>query len=63
MQQREGTWTTRTPLEALLARTDDAALDYVTDQLLAGRDLDQPPAQDTPAAGATEAAAEPVEAG
>ena len=44
MQQREGTWATRSALESLLARTDDAALDYVTDQLMSGGDLSQPPA-------------------
>jgi tRNA-dihydrouridine synthase 3 len=43
MQQRESTWVTRSPLEALLARSDDAALDYVTDQLMAGGDFSQPP--------------------
>lgn len=43
MQQREGTWATRSPLEALLARSDDAALDYVTDQLMVGGDFSQPP--------------------
>lgn len=43
MQQREGAWRTRSPLEALLARSDDAALDYVTDELLSGGDLSQPP--------------------
>ena len=63
MQQREGTWATRSPLEALLARTDDAALDYVTDQLLNGGELSEPPAENNPAAGNTEAAPEPVEAG
>lgn len=45
MQEREGVWTTRSPLEALLARTDDAALDYVTDELLSGGDLSNPPAK------------------
>jgi len=44
MQTRESAWTPRSPLEALLARTDDAALDYVTDELLHGGDLGQPPA-------------------
>ncbi len=43
MQQRESSWTPRSPLEALLARTDDAALDYVTDQLLDDGDFTQPP--------------------
>ena len=44
MQQREGAWAHASPLEALLARTDDAALDYVTDELLSGGDLSKPPA-------------------
>jgi tRNA-dihydrouridine synthase 3 len=43
MQQRESAWEPRSPLESLLARTDDAALDYVTDQLLADGDLSSPP--------------------
>ena len=43
MQQRESAFEPRSPLEALLARSDDAALDYVTDRLLAGEDLDGPP--------------------
>lgn len=43
MQGREPAFVARSPLEALLARTDDAALDYVTDQLLDGGDLDGPP--------------------
>lgn len=50
MQQREGTWATRSALEALLARSDDAALEYVTDQLLAGGDLSDPPPVATVAA-------------
>jgi len=43
MQQREPTFEPRTPLEALLARSDDAALDYVTDELLNDGDLSRPP--------------------
>jgi tRNA-dihydrouridine synthase 3 len=43
MQTRESTFVPRSPLEALLARTDDAALDYVTDQLIDGQPLDAPP--------------------
>ena len=43
MQQREASWTPRSSLEALLARTDDTALDYVTDQLLDGGDLGEAP--------------------
>lgn len=44
MQQRESLFVPRTPLEALLARTDDRALDYITDELLAGGDFSRPPA-------------------
>lgn len=43
MQQREGSWNARSPLEALLARTDDAAIDFVTDELLRNGDLSAPP--------------------
>jgi tRNA-dihydrouridine synthase 3 len=43
MQTRESAFAPRSPLEALLARTDDAALDYVTDQLMSGGGLDAPP--------------------
>ena len=43
MQERDSAWATRSPLEALLARSDDAALDYVTDELLNGGDLSGPP--------------------
>ena len=42
MQQRESVFVPRSPLEALLARTDDAALDYVTDELLSGGDFSKP---------------------
>jgi tRNA-dihydrouridine synthase 3 len=45
MQQRESAFTPRSPLEALLARTDDAALEYVTDQLLEGGNFASPPAR------------------
>lgn len=61
MQEREGTWTARSPLEALLARSDDAALDFVTDQLLAGGDLANPPATRAPST--ADADANLVEAG
>ena len=37
----------RSPLEALLSRHDDAALDYVTDELIDGGDLAHPPAPGT----------------
>lgn len=40
MQQREDSPALHTPLETLLARADDAALDYVTECLLAGVPLD-----------------------
>lgn len=40
MQGREPSPLIRSPLEALLARHDDAALDYLTDSLLDGRALD-----------------------
>ncbi len=42
MQQRES-FEPRSPLDALLARNDDAALDYVTDQLLDAGDFAAPP--------------------
>jgi tRNA-dihydrouridine synthase 3 len=44
MQQRESAFVPRSPLEALFARTDDAALDYITDQLLDDGSLEAPPA-------------------
>jgi hypothetical protein len=53
MQQRESVFAPRDTLEDLLSRSDAAALDFVTDRLLAGGDLDDAP----PAAGA---AHEPV---
>ena len=43
MQQRESSFVPRSPLEALLARHDDAAVDYITDELLDGGDLSSPP--------------------
>ena len=61
MQQRESAWMPASPLEGLLARTDDAALDYVTDELLAGGDLSRPP--DPVAAAAAMAEPDRVEAG
>lgn len=39
MQRREEAPAVRSALEALLARADDPALDYVTDRLLAGESL------------------------
>jgi tRNA-dihydrouridine synthase 3 len=44
MQARESGFAARSPLEALFARTDDPALDYVTDQLLDDGEFDEPPA-------------------
>ena len=58
MQQREGAWAHRSPLEALLARSDDAAIEYMTDELLNGGDLSKPPA-----VGAIAAESDLVEAG
>jgi tRNA-dihydrouridine synthase 3 len=58
MQQRESVFVPRSPLEALLARTDDAALDYVTEQLLDEGDL-----ANAPAAGVVAAEADLLEAG
>jgi tRNA-dihydrouridine synthase 3 len=46
MQQRESAFLPRDPLEALLARSDEAALDYVTDRLLDGGDVEAPPLPD-----------------
>jgi tRNA-dihydrouridine synthase 3 len=43
MQQRESAFVPRSPLEALLARHDDAAIDYITDQLIDGGDFSSPP--------------------
>ena len=43
MQTRESSFTPRSPLEALLSRDDEAALDYVTDQLMTGGDFADPP--------------------
>lgn len=43
MQQREVLESPRSPLEGLLARTDDPALDYVTDELMRAGDFATPP--------------------
>jgi tRNA-dihydrouridine synthase 3 len=56
MQHREGANSVRSPLDTLLARSDDAALEYVTDRLLLGDDLDP---NNAPAPSAVER--EPVE--
>jgi len=62
MQHRESGFTPRSDLEALLARTDDAALDYVTDQLLDGGTCASPPAPSFSDPGAI-SPSETVEAG
>ena len=62
MQHRESGFTPRSDLEALLARTDDAALDYVTDQLLDGGTCASPPARSFSDPGAI-SPSETVEAG
>jgi tRNA-dihydrouridine synthase 3 len=58
MQEREPDFAPRSALEALLARTDDAALDYMTDRLLGREGLDDPPP-----VGAAATAPEVTEAG
>ena len=50
MQRRESDFVARSPLEALLARHDDAALEYVTDELLNDGDFSHPPSLSTIAA-------------
>lgn len=40
MQEREGSMGVRTPLEALLARRDDGAIQWLADRLLASDDVD-----------------------
>ena len=50
MQTRESAIVGRSPLETLLGRDDDAALDYVTDQLINGGDFAAPPEQSERAA-------------
>jgi hypothetical protein len=62
MQQRESAFVPRSPLESLLARNDDAAIDYITDALLGDGDLSAPPPPATREATA-DAAPEIVEAG
>lgn len=63
MQTRESSFTPRSPLEALLARSDDAAQDYITDQLLDGAPLDSPPLSPVPPVAAITAEPDLVEAG
>ncbi len=43
MQERESSFEPRSALEALLSRADEAALDYVTDELVSGGSLSAPP--------------------
>lgn len=43
MQERESAFVPRSPLEALLARSDGAAVDYITEELMTGGDLAHPP--------------------
>jgi tRNA-dihydrouridine synthase 3 len=43
LQQREAPPASRSPLEVLLARHDEPALDYVTDELMNGGDFAHPP--------------------
>lgn len=43
MQQRESAFVPRSPLEALFARADEEAIDYITDQLIDGGDFSSPP--------------------
>ena len=58
MQQREGSWQPRSALESLLARSDEAALEYVTDELMNNGDCSNPPP-----VGAVDRETEIVEAG
>ncbi len=48
MQVREPQMPNRSPLETLLGRDDDAALDYVTDQVIDGGDFANPPEPSAP---------------
>ena len=50
MQGREPAFVPRSPLEALFARTDEAAIDYITDELLHGGTFDTPPSEGRAAA-------------
>jgi len=63
MQQRESSFVPRTPLESLLARADDAAIDYVTDELLNDGDLSSPPDADSKPADTVAAETDALEAG
>lgn len=46
MQHRESAFEPRSPLEALLMRSDEAALDYITHELMHGGDCSAPPMPD-----------------
>jgi len=48
MQGREPAFEPRSALEALFARTDAAAIDYITDELLGGGTFDAPPGEGEP---------------
>ena len=63
MQVREVLDEPRSALEALLARTDDPALDYVTDELMNGGTLAAPPSATISTADVRRERDEPVEAG
>ena len=63
MQVREVLDEPRSALEALLARTDDPALDYVTDELLNGGALAAPPPVPISTIEVRRERDEPVEAG
>ena len=63
MQAREAAFEPRSPLEALFARTDDAALDYITDQLMNRGDFDAPPGAGGDTREADVREAEGIEAG
>jgi tRNA-dihydrouridine synthase 3 len=60
MQQRESAVATPSPLDALLARSDATALEYLTDELLNSGDLGHPP---DPPGGTITPEADLVEAG
>ena len=72
-RRRDGTWPSmqvrevldepRSELEALLARTDDLALDYVTDELMNDGSLTMPPPVAIATVDARRERDEPVEAG
>lgn len=59
MQHRVASLAPRTPLEALLSRSDPAAIEYLTERLATGTDIDAPPppgpaSRETAAAGAVD---------